>query len=40
MTIEKKKSTPTSGFEVGFVIEVLDPCDTNLPIDIALFGIA
>jgi hypothetical protein len=40
MTIEKKKSAPTGGFEAGFFVEVLDPCDTNLPVDIALFGIA
>jgi hypothetical protein len=40
MTIEKKKSAPTSGFEAGFFVEVLEPCDTNLPVNIALFGIA
>jgi hypothetical protein len=28
------------GFEAGFFVEVLEPCDANLPVDIALFGIA
>jgi hypothetical protein len=40
MTIEKKKSAPTGRFEAGFFVEVLEPCDANLPVDIALFGIA